>query len=96
MHVSDYELLSRSLQDIIVEPHRKALIPKFDELKDGALKSGALGCAISGSGPSIFTLNKGLEIAKKVKNTFDNIYNSTAIKYDIHISKINTEGIKIL
>lgn len=96
LHTSDYELISRSLQDIIVEPHRKQLIPMFDELKESVLNAGALGCAISGSGPSIFTLNKGLEISKNVKEAMNNVYSKTDIEFDIHISKINTQGIKIL
>ena len=96
LHTSDYELISRSLQDIIVEPHRKQLIPMFDELKESVLNAGALGCAISGSGPSIFTLNKGLEIAKNVKEAMNNVYSKTDIEFDIHTSKINTQGIKIL
>ena len=96
LHTSNYELISRSLKDIIVEPHRKQLIPLFDEVKKAALKAGALGCAISGSGPSIFTLSKGIEISKNVKEVMKNIYSKSNIEFDIHISKINTQGIKIL
>jgi homoserine kinase len=96
LHTSNYDLISRSLQDIIVEPHRKQLIPKFDELKESVLNAGALGCAISGSGPSIFTLNKGVEVSKNVKKVMSLIYSETNINFDIHISKINTKGIKIL
>ena len=96
LHTSDYDLISRSLQDIIVEPHRKQLIPMFDELKNAVLKAGTLGCAISGSGPSIFTLNKGIEIAKNVEEAMVSIFSNTNIEFDTHISKINTQGIKIL
>ena len=96
LHTSDYDLISRSLQDIIVEPHRKQLIPKFDALKKATLEAGALGCAISGSGPSIFTLSKGIENAKNVKEAMNTIYKDSTIDFDIHLSKINTEGIKIL
>ena len=42
------------MKDIIVEPLRSILIPKFDEIKYESLSEGALGCGISGSGPSIF------------------------------------------
>jgi homoserine kinase len=51
----DYELIARSLEDFIVEPVRKKLIPKFDELKIASLKTGALGGGISGSGPTSLT-----------------------------------------
>jgi homoserine kinase len=96
LHISDYKLIHRSLQDIIVEPYRKQLIPHFDDVKFAAMEAGALGCAISGSGPSIFTLNKGIEIAKNVKDAMSLIYSKTNIDFDIHISKINTQGIKII
>lgn len=96
LHTNDYDLISRSLQDIIVEPYRKQLIPKFDELKEAVLNAGALGCAISGSGPSIFTLNKGLESSKNVKDAMRDIYSKTTIGFDVIVSKINTQGIKII
>ena len=96
LHTSDYGLISRSLEDVIVEPHRKQLIPFFDDVKKTALKSGALGCAISGSGPSIFTLNKGVETAINVKEAMHVVYSESNFEFDIHVSKINTEGIKIL
>lgn len=96
LHISDYKLLHRSLQDIIVEPHRKNLIPHFDEVKNAAMSSGALGCAISGSGPSIFALSKGIDTAKSVKDAMKNSYQDTHIRFETHVSKINTEGIRII
>ena len=96
LHVNDYELFAESLTDYIVEPHRSKLIPKFDEVKKKALETGALGCGISGSGPSIFTFSKSLEIADNVSNTINNIYNKTAIPFHLYTSKINQTGIKIL
>jgi homoserine kinase len=96
LHISDYKLLHRSLQDIIVEPHRKNLIPYFDEVKNAAMSSGALGCAISGSGPSIFALSKGIDTAKSVEDAMINSYQDTHIRFETHVSKINTEGIRII
>ncbi len=96
LHTNNYNLLSRALKDVIVEPHRKALIPNFDTLKAEALKSGALGCGISGSGPSIFALSKGMENAKTVEKTMQRVYNSASIPFYTFVSKINEEGIKIL
>ncbi|WP_299117134.1 homoserine kinase [uncultured Winogradskyella sp.] len=96
LHTNDYEILSKSLKDVIVEPHRKQMIPHFDAIKKAALESGALGCGISGSGPSIFALSKGKENAESVEKAFRNIYSKTDIEYNTFVSKINTEGIKIL
>lgn len=96
LHTSDYDLLKSSLHDVIIEPHRSKLIPHFKDAKKVAIHAGALGTGISGSGPSIFSLCKGLKVAENVKDAFKNIYFKTGIKFDIHVSKINTEGVKII
>lgn len=96
LHTNDYDVLSKSLKDTIAEPHRKQLIPHFDSLKAEVIKAGALGCGISGSGPSIFALSRGEKIAKKVEKTMQNVYSKTEIPFYTFISKINTRGIKIL
>ncbi|WP_445735585.1 homoserine kinase [Mariniflexile sp.] len=96
LHTDDYGLIQKSLHDVIVEPYRSQLIPHYNEVKTEALKAGALGAGISGSGPSIFTLSKGIESAKRVADSMKSVYSKTGIEFDIHISKINNEGVKIL
>ncbi|KGK29015.1 homoserine kinase [Cellulophaga sp. E6(2014)] len=96
LFTEDYELIGRSLEDHIVEPIRSILIPGFDTVKQKALESDALGCGISGSGPSVFALSKGIETAKKVAQAMTDVYDKIGIDYDIHVSKVNTEGIKVL
>ena len=96
LHTNNYQLMKRSLHDAIIEPHRSKLIPFYKEVKQAALNAGALGTNISGSGPSIFSLCKGIEIATMVSDAIKKVYLSTGIKFDIHISKINIEGIKVL
>ncbi|MHA7057267.1 homoserine kinase [Aquimarina sp. M1] len=96
LFTEDYELIGRSLEDVIIEPLRSILIPEFKNVKNEAIAQGALGCGISGSGPSIFALSKGMETAKKVAEAIREVYTKTGIDFDIHISKINTEGIKII
>ena len=93
---SDYELISRSLEDFIVEPVRKKLIPYFDELKNESLKAGALGGGISGSGPSVFMLTENLETARKVENSMKSIYEQTEIGFNIYVTKINEKGVKFI
>ena len=93
LHTSDYKLIKSALQDVIVEPYRSQLIPNFKEVKQAALDSGALGCSISGAGPSIFTLNKGLDSANRVKQAMQNIYEKTTIDFEIYVTKINEEHI---
>ncbi|MFK7750017.1 MAG: homoserine kinase [Kordia sp.] len=96
LYTSDYDLISRSLHDEIVEPLRAILIPGFNEVKQNAINCGALGAGISGSGPSIFALSKGKEMAEKVAKTMAETYKTLNIDYDIHVSKINTDGCRIL
>ncbi|GGG49657.1 homoserine kinase [Bizionia arctica] len=96
LHTNDYNLIQRSLQDVIVEPYRKSLIPYFEDVKSSALKIGALGCGISGSGPSIFVLTKGKQKAKDVEEAIKTVYSKTDIEFYTFTSAINTEGIKII
>jgi homoserine kinase len=96
LYTSDYDLIGRSLHDEIVEPLRGPFIPKFNEIKKLAIENGALGAGISGSGPSIFALSKGIDTANKVAKTMRTVYDNTDYPYEIHVSKVNSEGIKII
>lgn len=96
LYDEDYELIADSLEDSIVEPHRSKLIPHFDSVKKAMLESGALGAGISGSGPSIFSLSQGENTAMKVAESINDVYSKTGIEFDVYVSKINTNGVKIL
>jgi homoserine kinase len=89
LYREDYELIGRSLQDVVIEPVRSILIPGFDEIKAAALNAGALGCGISGSGPSVFALSKGADKAHEVAQQLKEVYTPMGIPFDIHISNIN-------
>ena len=92
----DYDLIGRSLIDYIAEPHRSKLIPGFYDMKNAALESGALGSSISGSGPSVFALCKGQEIANKVGDAMKQVMNNLGIGAEVYISKVNAQGPKVL
>jgi homoserine kinase len=47
-------MIRASLEDVVIEPQREALIPGFQDVRRGAMEAGALGCSISGAGPSMF------------------------------------------
>jgi len=96
LYTNDYALLSRSLKDKVIEPYRAMLIPKFKEVKAAAIKAGALGSGISGSGPSIYALSRGIKIAEEVGVAMKTQFEELELEYEVHISKINNEGIKIL
>jgi homoserine kinase len=89
----DYDLIGRSLHDVIVEPIRSILIPGFDAIKANALAAGALGCGISGSGPSIFALSKGEEIAREVAASMRETYAGIGLDFDIHVSRVKAQGV---
>jgi len=95
LYESDYELIGRSLEDVIVEPNRSLLIPGFDDLRKAVIEAGALGGGISGSGPSVFALSKGKKTALAVAEAMRSTYEPLGIPYDIHVSKINIEGIHL-
>jgi homoserine kinase len=96
LYTNNYDLIGRSLQDVLVEPLRAHLIPHFYLLKNAALDAGALGSGISGSGPSVFALAKGQETAQEAANAMAGVLEGTGIDYEVHISKINSEGIRML
>jgi len=93
---ADYDLIARSLVDTIIEPVRKALIPKFDEVKTACLNAGALGGGISGSGPSIFMLSVNREQAVAVETAMRIVYGPTGIEFNTYVSPITTTGVRIV
>jgi homoserine kinase len=96
LYTKDYDLIGRSLHDEIVEPLRSVLIPGFDLIKQTALENGALGSGISGSGPSIFALSRGKETADKIAKAMSEVYENMNLPYEIHVSKINPDGVRII
>jgi homoserine kinase len=96
LYRKDLTLISRSMNDYIIEPQRAKLIPHFYEIKKAALDRGALGCSISGSGPSLFALSNSQEIAQKIAGSMSAVLANYNICNQIYISTINTEGPKII
>ncbi len=92
----DYALIKRSLQDVIIEPVRSLLIPSFDKVKKAALDSGALGCSISGSGPSIFALSTSLATAGEIASAMRKELKMIGIDCDVYISPINKVGPRVI
>lgn len=88
----NFPLISRSLEDVLAEPFRKTLIPHFDAAKEAALSTGALGCSLSGSGPSIFALCNSSEIAESAGNKIQQVYSGSGIRGAVYLSGINSTG----
>jgi homoserine kinase len=86
---SDFDLISRSMEDVFAEPVRHALIPGFKRVKNSALENGAIGCGISGSGPSIFAFSNEKDSAEKIGVKMRNAFNKEGLSSKIYTSKIN-------
>ena len=93
LHINNYDLIKSSLKDELIEIHRSKLIPLFKEVKENSINSGAIGCSISGSGPSIFSLCKGKKTAEKIEKSIINVYSNSGIDFSTYISKINKKGV---
>ena len=92
MFNSDIDLIGRSLQDLVIEPQRAPLIPFFYKVKEAALDAGALGCSISGAGPSIFALNANSFVAENVGEAMQEVFRNAKVDSKLYISPINNEG----
>jgi homoserine kinase len=93
---NDLELIGRSLEDVIIEPVRKILIPGFDEVKMRCKTAGALGGGISGSGPSLFMLSKDKATAILVENEMKAVYEKIGLDYHSYVTTINMKGVTVL
>jgi homoserine kinase len=93
---ADYDLIGRSLADYIVEPARQALIPGLAEARARALAAGAIGGGISGSGPSIFMLNKTEATARAVGAALGGVFAELGIAYNTYVGPVATEGARIV
>jgi homoserine kinase len=92
----DYDLIGRSLEDVIIEPVRSILIPGFEEVKKNAKQAGALGGGISGSGPSIFMLSKNRKEAEQVEIIMKDIYQKIGVEFKTYVTNINGGGCKVV
>ena len=89
----DYDLIGRSLEDVLVEPVRSILIPGFDLVKQKSKEAGALGGGISGSGPSIFMLSKDEQTAKQVEAAMHDVFNAISLDHHTYVTTINNKGV---
>jgi homoserine kinase len=93
---NDYELIGRSLEDVLIEPVRSILIPGFDEVKKRSKEAGALGGGISGSGPSIFMLSKDESTAQLVQQEMHAVYNRLGVEHHTYLTTVNHQGVKLI
>jgi homoserine kinase len=92
----DYDLIGRSLEDVLIEPVRSILIPGFDLIKQKAKEAGALGGGISGSGPSIFMLSKTQATANQVAEAMHQVYEDLSLDHHTYVTTVNHAGVRFV
>jgi len=92
----DLDLIGRSLQDELIEPTRSLLIPGFKKVKAAALEEGALGCSISGSGPTVFALCNGHGAAVAVSLAMERAFREAGLDSDVFVSALGAGGARVL
>jgi len=92
----DYDLIGRSLEDIIIEPVRSILIPGFDTIKKQCKEAGVLGGGISGSGPSLFMLSKDEATAIAAEKIMKEIYTRLGLEHHTYVTTVNNDGCTLI
>ncbi|MBL7828318.1 MAG: homoserine kinase [Saprospiraceae bacterium] len=92
MYNADIALLGRSLQDVIIEPQRAGFVPGFYDVKNAAMDAGALGCSISGAGPSVFALCPNSLVAENAGREMQRAFAAVKLESTVYLSPINQEG----
>ncbi len=97
LYRADLELVGRCLEDRLAEPLRQALIPGYAQVKLAAARAGALGCSISGSGPSVFAFTGSHAVASRVALAMRDAFRDAAdLDADIYVGTVNREGAKVV
>ncbi len=91
---NDLRLIRESLEDVIIEPQRKVLIPGFQAVKDGAMQHGALGCSISGAGPTVFAWCEQ-EHAERIRDAMVAGFQAHGLASDAWISTLDAIGARV-
>jgi homoserine kinase len=91
----DRALLRESLQDVIIEPQRQALIPGFGAVKAAALAHGAYGCSISGAGPTVFAWADAAD-AGGVRASMVAAFAAAGLASDAWVSPIQGGGARVV
>lgn len=92
---SDLSKLRGAIDDRIAEPARAALLPGFHDAKRAALDAGALGCSISGGGPSAFALCESDDCAERVMRAMVDAYDGCGVRAQGRVARIDTAGTRI-
>lgn len=90
-YTGDLDLLRASFEDVVIEPQRQALIPGFAAVRAAAMAAGALGCSISGAGPTMFAWGRA-DSAAAVRDAMVAAFAAREIGTDPWVVDIGTRG----
>jgi homoserine kinase len=96
LHTGDRALLARCLRDPLVEAHRAPLVPGFRVAQAGALAAGALGCTLSGSGPSVFAVAEDEDAARTIAAALQQGFARAGLSGQAWVCTLDLEGARIL
>jgi homoserine kinase len=94
-YTSDLPLMRESLMDVVIEPQRQVLIPGFAEVKQAALAAGAIGCSISGAGPTVFAWAEEAD-AGNVRSEMVAAFHAHGLQTDSWVSDIGRDGARVV
>ena len=93
LHTADYDLMRIVLNDYLVEQYRSEHVPFFKQIKNISESKNVICCSISGSGPSVFSLVEGKNMAKKLKSIYDEVYIKNSVEFNSYVTPLNAKGV---
>lgn len=96
LHTQDQEIFVRCLRDVLAEPHRADLVPGFRAAQKAALRSGALGCTLSGSGPSVFAVTEDAGHGEEVAAAIQGAFNDAGLASEARLCGVDPLGARVL
>jgi homoserine kinase len=94
-YTDDLDLIRASFQDVVIEPQRQLLIPGFLKIRDAAMAAGAIGCSISGAGPTMFALCLDAD-AVAVREVMVSEFARENLQVDDWIVAVQSEGARVV
>jgi homoserine kinase len=94
-YTDDLDLIRASLEDVVIQPQREALIPGFHDVRRGAMEAGALGCSISGAGPSMFAWTLEAHAAA-VRDAMRGEFSRHSLSSDAWLVEVHSRGARVI
>jgi homoserine kinase len=94
-YTNDLDMIRASLEDVVIEPQRQSLIPGFAEVRAAALGAGALGCSISGAGPTMFAWCREGD-ASRVRDAMMAAFRARNLEVDHWTVAVESSGARVV